>query len=113
MDRPDVTQARRGPQRRNTPNRNDPEDGVALSGGQWQRLALARAMMRARRDLLTLDEPSAGLDPAAEQALHERLRHHREGATSVLISHRLGVVRRADRIVVLQDGRVCESSMTS
>lgn len=87
---------------------NDPEHGVALSGGQWQRLALARAMMRVRRDLLILDEPSAGLDPAAEQAVHERLRRHREGATSVLISHRLGVVRRADRIVVLQDGRVCE-----
>ncbi|MEU2246177.1 ABC transporter ATP-binding protein [Streptomyces sp. NPDC019224] len=82
--------------------------GVTLSGGQWQRLALARAMLREGRDLLVLDEPSAGLDAAAEQHLHERLRAHREGTTSLLISHRLGTVRRADRIVVLEDGRTRE-----
>jgi ATP-binding cassette subfamily B protein len=88
---------------------DDPENGVTLSGGQWQRIALARAMMRARRDLLILDEPSAGLDAAAEQAVHDKLREYREGATSVLISHRLGAVRHADHIVVLQDGRITES----
>ncbi|MFE6978690.1 ABC transporter ATP-binding protein [Streptomyces sp. NPDC057682] len=82
--------------------------GVTLSGGQWQRLALARAMLREGRDLLVLDEPSAGLDAAAEQRLHERLRSYREGTTSLLISHRLGTVRRADRIVVLEDGRMRE-----
>lgn len=87
---------------------DDPEHGMTLSGGQWQRIALARAMMRARRDLLILDEPSAGLDAAAEQAVHDKLREYREGATSVLISHRLGAVRRADRIVVLQDGVITE-----
>ncbi|MFI6284844.1 ABC transporter ATP-binding protein [Streptomyces sp. NPDC051018] len=86
----------------------DPSAGVALSGGQWQRLALARAMLRQGRDLLVLDEPTAGLDPAAEQRLHERLRAHRAGTTSLLISHRLGTVRRADRIVVLADGRISE-----
>ncbi|MFE1553242.1 ABC transporter ATP-binding protein [Streptomyces sp. NPDC058718] len=83
--------------------------GVVLSGGQWQRLALARALMRVGRDLLVLDEPSSGMDPAAEQQLHDQLKVYREGATSLLISHRLGVLRDADRIVVLEDGRITES----
>ncbi|GAA4920959.1 ATP-binding cassette subfamily B protein [Stackebrandtia albiflava] len=87
---------------------DDPEQGVTLSGGQWQRIALARAMMRVGRDLLILDEPSAGLDAAAEQAVHDRLREYRKGATSVLISHRMGAVRHADRIVVLQEGVITE-----
>jgi ATP-binding cassette subfamily B protein len=82
--------------------------GLQLSGGQSQRLALARAFMRDRRDLLILDEPSSGLDAAAEHDIHRRLRERREGATSVLISHRLNTVRDADRIVVLSDGRVSE-----
>lgn len=87
----------------------DAEAGVTLSGGQWQRLALARAMMREGRDLLILDEPSAGLDAAAEERVHRRLRAYGDGVTSVLISHRLGSVRRADRIVVLEEGRIGES----
>ncbi|MGH3758722.1 ABC transporter ATP-binding protein [Actinophytocola sp.] len=82
--------------------------GVLLSGGQWQRLALARAFMRDRRDLLILDEPSSGLDAAAEYEIHRELRRHRAGATSVLISHRLGAIRDADRIVVLSGGRITE-----
>ncbi|MER7049796.1 ABC transporter ATP-binding protein [Streptomyces jumonjinensis] len=85
------------------------EAGVSLSGGQWQRLALARAMMREGRDLLILDEPSAGLDAAAEERVHRRLRAYRAGATSLLISHRLGAVRRADRIAVLEEGRITEA----
>ena len=88
---------------------DDPEQGVSLSGGQWQRIALARALMRANRDLLILDEPSSGLDAAAEQAVHDKLREYRTGATSVLISHRLGAVRHADRIVVLAEGRIIEN----
>ncbi|HIW62893.1 MAG TPA: ABC transporter ATP-binding protein/permease [Candidatus Stackebrandtia excrementipullorum] len=91
----------------------DPEQGMTLSGGQWQRVALARAMMRAGRDLLILDEPSAGLDAAAEQAVHDRLSRYREGATSVLISHRMGAVRHADRIVVLEEGRISEDGTHS
>lgn len=83
--------------------------GVHLSGGQWQRLALARGLMRQGRDLMILDEPSSGLDAVAEAAVHDRLRELRAGSTSVLISHRLGAVRRADRIVVVQDGQVLES----
>ncbi|MFB4298831.1 ABC transporter ATP-binding protein [Actinomadura sp. NTSP31] len=86
----------------------DEGSGVALSGGQWQRLALARAFLRQSRDLLLLDEPSSGLDADAEHAVHASLRRHRQGRTSVLISHRLGAVRDADLIVVLSEGRITE-----
>lgn len=86
----------------------DPEAGVVLSGGQWQRLALARAVLGDGRDLLILDEPSSGLDAEAEAEIHNRLREHRAGRTSLLISHRLGSVREADALVVLDGGRVAE-----
>ncbi|MGI5128052.1 ABC transporter ATP-binding protein [Pseudonocardia sp. CA-107938] len=86
----------------------DPDTGIVLSGGQWQRLALARALLRGNRDLLILDEPSSGLDAVAEHEVHTRLRAHRSGRTSVLISHRLGAVREADQIVLLDDGRITE-----
>ena len=89
-------------------DKDDPETGVVLSGGQWQRLALARAFLRDKRDLLILDEPSSGLDAVAEHEVHTRLREHRHGRTSVLISHRLGAVRGADQIVVLDDGAIFE-----
>ena len=88
---------------------DDPVTGVVLSGGQWQRLALARAVFRRDSALVVLDEPSAGLDAEAEHELHERLRELRAGRTSLLISHRLNTVRDADRIVVLADGAVAES----
>ncbi|MET7331783.1 ABC transporter ATP-binding protein [Nonomuraea sp. NPDC005650] len=86
-----------------------PVSGVHLSGGQWQRLALARGLMRQGRELMILDEPSSGLDAVAEQEVHDRLRELRAGSTSVLVSHRLSAVRRADRIIVVQDGRIVES----
>jgi ATP-binding cassette subfamily B protein len=89
-------------------DRDNPESGVLLSGGQWQRLALARAFLRDRRDLMILDEPSAGLDAVAEHEVHGSLRRHRDGATSVLISHRLGAIRDAHLIAVLADGQVAE-----
>jgi ATP-binding cassette, subfamily B, bacterial len=82
--------------------------GVLLSGGQWQRLALARTFLRDGRDLMILDEPSAGLDAQAEYEIHSSLRRHRSGQTSLLISHRLSAVRDADVIVVLADGQVAE-----
>ncbi|MEU2127268.1 ABC transporter ATP-binding protein [Streptomyces sp. NPDC018352] len=83
--------------------------GVQLSGGQWQRLALARALMRSERDLMILDEPSTGLDAVAERHVHDRLAALREGATSILVSHRLNTVRAADTIVVIADGTVRET----
>jgi ATP-binding cassette subfamily B protein len=83
--------------------------GVSLSGGQWQRVALARALLRSDADVLVLDEPSSGLDAEAEAEIHQRLRELRSGRTSLLISHRLGTVRDADRIVVLDGGRITEA----
>jgi len=86
----------------------DPEAGVVLSGGQWQRLALARALLRDERDLLILDEPSSGLDAEAEYEIHHTLRAYRRTRTSLLISHRLGAIRDADMLVVLEQGVVAE-----
>lgn len=91
----------------NEGERNNLETGVVLSGGQSQRLALARGFMRDGRDLLILDEPTAGLDPESTHDIHQRLRVHRSGRTSLLVSHRLDTVRDADLIVVL-DGSVVE-----
>jgi ATP-binding cassette, subfamily B, bacterial len=89
-------------------DKEDPETGVVLSGGQWQRVAVARGLMRADRDLLILDEPSSGLDAEAEHAIHRQLTAIREGRTSLLISHRLGSVRDADIILVLAGGQIAE-----
>lgn len=82
--------------------------GVELSGGQWQRVALARAYMRAGADILVLDEPTAALDAEAEAAVYERFRELTKGRTTLLISHRFPTVRNADRIVVLERGRIVE-----
>ena len=81
--------------------------GVNLSGGEWQKVALARAFMRDARILL-LDEPTSALDAQAEYDLFERLRSLTEGRTAVYISHRFSTVRRADRIIFLEHGRLVE-----
>jgi ATP-binding cassette subfamily B protein len=83
-------------------------NGVELSGGQWQKIALARAFMREGADILVLDEPTAALDAEAEHAVFERFRRLTEGRTSILISHRFPTVRMADRIIVIEKGRVVE-----
>lgn len=84
------------------------ETGVLLSGGQTQRLAIARAFLRGQRDFMILDEPASDLDAEAEHEINSSLRRHRNGLTTLLISHRLGSIRDADHIVVLSDGEISE-----
>jgi ATP-binding cassette subfamily B protein len=83
------------------------EGGVRLSGGQRRRVALARAILR-DASVLLLDEPTSGLDAASEQAVLDALDRAAEGRTVVSVSHRLGLAARADRVVVLDGGRVVE-----
>jgi ATP-binding cassette, subfamily B, bacterial len=85
-------------------------EGAELSGGQWQRVALARALLAVDggAGVLVLDEPTANLDVRAEAAFFDQFLELTRGLTTILISHRFSTVRRADRIVVLEDGRVVE-----
>jgi ATP-binding cassette subfamily B protein len=87
---------------------DDEGKGTTLSGGQWQRLALARTLMRDNAEFLILDEPNSGLDPIAEHNIHTTIRNWHIGRTALLVSHRLGATRDADMIVVLSEGRVVE-----
>jgi ATP-binding cassette subfamily B protein len=80
---------------------------VDLSGGQWQRLALARAFAR-DASLMILDEPTSNLDARAEYRLFRQFRELANGRTTILISHRFSTLRMADRIVVLESGRLVE-----
>ena len=84
--------------------------GVDLSGGQWQRIAIARSLyaLQAGARVLVLDEPTAALDVRAEVAFFDRFVELTRGVTSLLISHRFSSVRRTDRIVVIDGGRVVE-----
>jgi ATP-binding cassette subfamily B protein len=86
------------------------DGGTDLSGGQWQRIALARALfaVQAGAKVLILDEPAAALDVRAEAELYEQFLDITAGLTTIVISHRFSTVRRADRIVVLDGGRVVE-----
>ncbi|MBB6099934.1 ABC-type multidrug transport system fused ATPase/permease subunit [Deinobacterium chartae] len=81
--------------------------GTELSGGQWQKLAIARAFLR-RADLLVLDEPTAALDPRSEHALYRHFARLATGRTTLLITHRLASVQMADRILVLRGGCLAE-----
>ena len=82
--------------------------GVDLSGGEWQRLAIARCLLKKDVELLIFDEPTAALDPLAELELFEHFVHLVDGKSAILIAHRLGPTRLADRVVVLDNGRVAE-----
>jgi len=83
------------------------EGGHDLSGGEWQRLALARIMYR-NADIWILDEPTSSLDPEAEAAIFAELKENLRGRIGIVISHRFSTVRIADRIAVIDDGRVTE-----
>jgi ATP-binding cassette subfamily B protein len=83
-------------------------DGRELSGGQWQKIALSRAFMRTRADILVLDEPTAAMDAQAEAEVFEHFRQLAHDRITILISHRFSTVRMADQIAVLAGGRIVE-----
>jgi ATP-binding cassette subfamily B protein len=83
-------------------------DGRELSGGQWQKIALSRAFMRLRADVLVLDEPTAAMDAQAEAEIFEHFRQLAKDRITILISHRFSTVRMADQIAVLDHGRIIE-----
>jgi ATP-binding cassette subfamily B protein len=83
------------------------EGGVDLSGGEWQKIALARAYFRDAQ-VVILDEPTASLDARSESEVFQRFAELAEGKTALLISHRFSTVRMADRIVVLENGKIAE-----
>jgi ATP-binding cassette subfamily B protein len=84
------------------------KDGRELSGGQWQKIALARAFMRTGADVLVLDEPTAAMDARAEAEVFAHFRQLASARMAILISHRFSTVRMADQILVLERGRVIE-----
>jgi len=82
--------------------------GRELSGGQWQKIALSRAFMRSDADILVLDEPTATMDAAAEDAVFQHFRRLSQGKMNILISHRFSTVRKFDQILVFEKGRILE-----
>jgi ATP-binding cassette, subfamily B, bacterial len=84
------------------------KDGRELSGGQWQKIALARAFMRKDADILVLDEPTAAIDASAEAEIFEHFRELTQTRIAIVISHRFSTVRMADQIIVLEEGRIVE-----
>jgi ATP-binding cassette, subfamily B, bacterial len=84
------------------------KDGRELSGGQWQKVALARAFIREGADILVLDEPTAAMDARAEAQVFEQFRELARERMVILISHRFSTVRMADQILVIQGGRILE-----
>lgn len=84
------------------------QDGRELSGGQWQKIALARAFMRNQADILVLDEPTAAIDAGAEAEVFEHFRELTRNRIAIVISHRFSTVRMTDQILVLEEGRIVE-----
>jgi ATP-binding cassette subfamily B protein len=92
-----------------TPLGKQLEDGIDLSGGQWQRIAIARALMRLSSvEMLIFDEPTAALDPKTEHEIYNIFRQIAVGKTTIVISHRLGLAKIADRIAVMENGKIVE-----
>ena len=85
------------------------EGGVALSGGEKQRIAMARAFMRVSADILVLDEATSALDALAEEKIRSAVEEARTGRTTIVIAHRLSTIRHADRILVIDGGKLVES----
>jgi len=83
--------------------------GRELSGGQWQKIALSRAFMRTKADILVLDEPTSAMDAEAEVEIFNHFRAVTQNQMAILISHRFSTVRMADQIMVMENGRVMES----
>lgn len=81
--------------------------GIDLSGGQWQRLAIARGLYRVH-DMIILDEPTAAIDPIEEAAIYRKFAEISKDRTAVIVTHRLGSVHMADRIVVMDSGKIVD-----
>ena len=84
------------------------KDGKGLSGGQWQKVALSRAFMRSKADILILDEPTAAIDAKAEADIFAHFAELTANRISIIISHRFSTVRRADHIIVLEKAKIME-----
>ena len=82
-------------------------DGAELSGGQWQRVAIARGLYRGH-DVIILDEPTAAIDPIEESNIFRLFKESAQGKTAILVTHRLGSTKIADRILLMEEGRICE-----
>lgn len=80
-------------------------DGVDLSGGQWQRIAIARGLYRVH-DIIVLDEPTAAIDPLEESRIYKKFVEISRGKTAIIVTHRLGSTKIADRVIVMDKGRV-------
>ena len=89
------------------------KDGKELSGGQWQKIALSRAFMRSKADILILDEPTAAIDARAEAEIFSHFGDLTDNKISIIISHRFSTVRRADHIIVLEKGEIQEEGSHS
>ena len=84
------------------------EEGTYLSGGQWQKVALGRTFLKEQAKILILDEPTAALDPYSESQIYRRFLDVVDDQAALLISHRLGATRYADRILVFDQGKIVE-----
>ncbi|MBJ7555651.1 ABC transporter ATP-binding protein [Marinomonas spartinae] len=84
------------------------KDGQELSGGQWQKIALARAFMRKSADILVLDEPTAAMDAQAEASIFQHFQEHTKNKMAILISHRFSTVRLANEIILIEHGQIKE-----
>jgi ATP-binding cassette subfamily B protein len=82
-------------------------DGIDLSGGQWQRLAIARGLYRTS-NFIVLDEPTAAIDPFEEERIYNQFKRLSRDKCAIVVTHRLGSAKLADRIVVMEDGEIAD-----